>query len=213
MKLVILTFLAVSGVILLATGLVAAGSDSTTLTLSGTVITEGAPVADFFGTPLVGPTPLTVQFTDLSTGSPEEWEWDFESDGVIDAYISGPLFHVYTNPGTYTVSLTIRNDEGSDTEVKSGYITVQEPDPSLRILALKEYIQDLPIQFWTKWFLTMSLDRALDQLEKGHERPAINQLDLFLQTVDLMERARFISRSQAAYMREEANAIVDLIMA
>jgi PKD repeat protein len=209
MRLISLAIFAFCGVVLLVSGVMATGSDSTTLTISGKVITGGAPVADFFCTPLAGPAPLTVQFTDLSTGSPEEWVWDFESDGVTDAYTSRPL-HVYALPGIYTVSLTVRNDDGSDNEIKPGYITVQEPDPILRIQKLKGYIQELPIQFWTKWFLTMPLDRALDQLEKGHERPVVNQLNLFLTTVDLMERARFISHSQAVYMIGEGEQIIDL---
>lgn len=48
-----------------------------------------------------------VQFTDLSTsgfGSIDSWDWLF-GDGSV-SYIQNPT-HVYTNPGTYTVCLTI----------------------------------------------------------------------------------------------------------
>ncbi|MBW2174173.1 MAG: PKD domain-containing protein, partial [Deltaproteobacteria bacterium] len=35
----------------------------------------------------------------------------------------------YSTAGTYTVSLTATNAEGSDDEIKTGYITVGEPLP------------------------------------------------------------------------------------
>ncbi|MBN1167590.1 MAG: PKD domain-containing protein, partial [Methanospirillaceae archaeon] len=39
-------------------------------------------VADFSGTPTSGTAPLTVQFTDLSTGGPTMWAWDFGDGGT-----------------------------------------------------------------------------------------------------------------------------------
>ena len=69
-------------------------------------------------------------------------------------------------PGVYTVTLTVRNAVGSDTEVKLRYITVKESDAHIRIEALKQYIHRLPIPVWSKWFLTMPLDRALTSWRK-----------------------------------------------
>ncbi|MDI3484567.1 MAG: hypothetical protein PWQ74_1154, partial [Methanobacteriaceae archaeon] len=42
------------------------------------------PVANFTANPTLGVTPLTVQFTDLSTGA-TEWYWDFNNDTIIDS--------------------------------------------------------------------------------------------------------------------------------
>ncbi len=81
------------------------------------------PVADFSATPTSGDAPLAVQFTDASTGSPTSWAWDFENDGVVDSTEQNPL-HTYTTEGTYTVNLTVANAAGSDTLVKTDYITV-----------------------------------------------------------------------------------------
>ncbi len=91
--------------------------------------------ADFSASPRSGNSPLTVQFTDLSTGTPTMWAWDF-GDGVIpmDAnascsgdgcgMVANPV-HTYREPGTYTVTLTASNQYGQgDTEIKQGYITV-----------------------------------------------------------------------------------------
>lgn len=51
-----------------------------------------------------------VTFTDTSTGSPVTWAWDF-GDGVTDATESPQ--HVYSTPGTYTVTLVVTNTVGS----------------------------------------------------------------------------------------------------
>ncbi len=85
---------------------------------------ETPPVADFEGTPTSGVAPLTVDFTDLSTGNPTGWSWNFGDGGSSTA--QNPS-HEYTDPGTYTVSLTVTNAYGNDTETKTNYITVNEP--------------------------------------------------------------------------------------
>ncbi|MDD3573555.1 MAG: PKD domain-containing protein [Methanospirillum sp.] len=102
--------------------------------------------ADFTASPRSGTAPLTVQFTDLSTGGPTLWYWDF-GDGIIPADVScssetdchniaNPI-HTYRSDGTFTVTLTASNQFGaSDTKVKSGFITVgnsPQPVDSIRI--------------------------------------------------------------------------------
>jgi len=79
------------------------------------------PVAQFIGTPTTGPALLIVQFTDQSSGSPTTWSWTF-GDGETST-IRNPT-HTYSMPGTYTVSLTVTNNGGSDTATRTNYITV-----------------------------------------------------------------------------------------
>jgi PKD repeat protein len=87
------------------------------------------PVAQFTGVPTQGKSPLTVSFTDQSTGDLiTSCAWDFQNDGVIDSTQENPTF-TYTVPGTYTVKLTVTGTAGSDSEVKSGYIVVSPPAP------------------------------------------------------------------------------------
>lgn len=80
-------------------------------------------VADFEGVPTSGFAPLTVAFTDLTTGgTPTEWAWDF-GDGATDT-AQNPA-NIYTAPGLYTVSLTATTAIGdTDTETKIEYIEV-----------------------------------------------------------------------------------------
>ncbi|HOI13823.1 MAG TPA: PKD domain-containing protein, partial [Methanoculleus sp.] len=85
-----------------------------------------APAADFTAAPTSGDAPLAVNFTDLSTGSPTAWAWDFENDGVVDSTEQSPS-HTYTTAGTYSVNLTVANEAGSNTTVKTDCITVTEP--------------------------------------------------------------------------------------
>ena len=101
------------------------GSDTETKTNYITVLPE--PIADFVGTPTKGDAPLTVQFTDNSTGNPTSWSWGFGDGGTSTQ--RNPS-HPYTNPGKYTVSLTVTNDCGSDTETKTDYIEVTEAGQS-----------------------------------------------------------------------------------
>ena len=84
------------------------------------------PTADFTASPTSGYAPLTVQFTDTSTGNPAQWQWDVNNDGVVDYTVQNPT-HTYSSPGTYSVRLTVSNPGGSDTRIKTGYITVNAP--------------------------------------------------------------------------------------
>ncbi|MDD1724639.1 MAG: PKD domain-containing protein [Methanospirillum sp.] len=81
---------------------------------------------DFVATPTEGTVPLTVQFTDTSTGTPTQWSWDF-GDGTSDA-LSNPT-HTYETAGTYDVALTASDEDDSLTTTKYGYITVGEGTP------------------------------------------------------------------------------------
>ncbi|AKB27733.1 Chitin binding protein [Methanosarcina siciliae T4/M] len=85
-----------------------------------------APVADFEADVTSGIGPLIVNFTDQSTGSPTAWAWDFDNDGNVDSTEQNPSY-TYTSTGTYTVNLTVANANGTDSEVKTDYITVSEP--------------------------------------------------------------------------------------
>lgn len=89
------------------------------------VITDGsgggAPVAGYTASPTSGTAPLTVNFTDQSTNSPINYQWNF-GDGNTST-LQNPS-HTYNNNGTYTVTLTATNNYGSDTENKTNYIVV-----------------------------------------------------------------------------------------
>jgi len=81
------------------------------------------PVAAFSASPTSGTAPLTVKFTDKSTGSPTAWKWSFgDGSNLTTGY--NPT-HTYLKAGTYTVKETVSNAAGKDTEIKTNYITVK----------------------------------------------------------------------------------------
>jgi PKD repeat protein len=88
-------------------------------------ITANEIIADFTADITLGYVPLQVQFTDLSQGNIIEWEWDFENDGLIDSYEQNPSF-IYTQPGIYTVLLTVNDGFNTNIEIKDNYIIVNE---------------------------------------------------------------------------------------
>jgi PKD repeat protein len=97
----------------------AKGSNTVTKTDYITVITK--PVSNFTSSVTSGKAPLTVTFTDKSTGTPGVWKWSF-GDGTTST-LKNPT-HKYSKAGVYTVSLTVKNAVGSNTVTKTDYIKV-----------------------------------------------------------------------------------------
>ena len=82
--------------------------------------------ADFVGNPRTGAVPLIVQFTDVSSNSPQYWAWDFDHDGFVDSTEQHPQW-TFNSTGLFTVALTVSNDFGngntsSDTIVRTNYV-------------------------------------------------------------------------------------------
>ena len=88
------------------------------------LISPPSPTADFNGAPLSGVQPLTVNFTDRSSGEIISYEWDFDNDGTVDSVTSGGVTHQYNDEGTYSVKLTVNGEYGSIERVRTNYITV-----------------------------------------------------------------------------------------
>ncbi|MCK9307402.1 MAG: PKD domain-containing protein, partial [Methanoculleus sp.] len=84
------------------------------------------PTAAFTANVTGGKVPLTVQFTDQSTGNVTAWHWSFGDDTTSTE--QSPI-HTYRAPGTYTISLNASNAGSSSTETKTDYITVIVPPP------------------------------------------------------------------------------------
>ena len=119
-----------------------------------------------------GPAPLTVHFTDSSSGSPTAWAWDFNNDGTIDSTEQNPV-HTYTAPGTYQVNLTATNAGGSAYRLKGNFIQATEPgdvnpvvdfsaDSRNGIAPFTVHFTDLTITNPTAWAWDFNNDGVID---------------------------------------------------
>jgi len=82
--------------------------------------------ANFHASPTVGVVPLSVVFTNTSTGDFTTNLWSF-GDGITST-VDHPQ-HIYENAGVYTVSLIVSGPGGTDTLTRTNYIIVNEHEP------------------------------------------------------------------------------------
>ncbi len=99
------------------------GPDGSSTTNRANLITatNAPPKASFTASPASGAAPLTVTFTDTSTGTITNHSWTFGDGGTSTASSPG---HTYTNAGTFSVSLTVAGPLGSSTTNRANLITV-----------------------------------------------------------------------------------------
>jgi len=103
--------------------------------------TPAPPVAAFSGTPLSGTSPLSVQFTDLSTGLVFSRFWEFDDGG--SSYDRDPL-HIFTTAYDRAFSIRLRVTgaaASSARHFKPNYISVAPyaPTPPSGWLSLREH--------------------------------------------------------------------------
>ncbi|MFT3678968.1 MAG: PKD domain-containing protein [Ferruginibacter sp.] len=65
--------------------------------------------------------PVLIQFSDLSSGSPDKWKWDL-GNGTVSSLPNPSV--TYFNPGKYTIKLVVQNTAGADSVVKENYIVI-----------------------------------------------------------------------------------------
>lgn len=81
------------------------------------------PTADFDWWPLSPHAGEPVQFADQSAGTPTAWSWSFgDGDLAQEPYPE----HVFEQAGTYTVALTVANQDGTDTRTAQVEVTPPE---------------------------------------------------------------------------------------
>lgn len=99
-----------------------------------TCSTNQIPTADFNANQTSITTGSSINFTDLSTGSPTSWSWSFQGGTPATSTLQNPINIQYNTAGTYNVTLIATNANGNDTETKTGYIIVTDVNPQLPTL-------------------------------------------------------------------------------
>ena len=121
---------------------------------AGVCATLSAPSANFTSS---NPSVLqgsTVSFSDASTGGPSSWAWDLNGDGTTDSTLPNPTF-TYNTPGSYTVSLTVSNAFGSNTNAMPGYVTVSALTAAT-LPVTEPFTAGLPTQGSSGWVFSSS---------------------------------------------------------
>ncbi|MEW6302831.1 MAG: S8 family serine peptidase [Verrucomicrobiota bacterium] len=118
------TYLQIKNRVLAATDPIPALSGATVsggrLNLQKALGASGAVVADFTASPTSGAAPLTVNFTDKSSGNIISRSWDFGDGSPLSSAVNPS--HTYQNAGSYKVTLTVTG-QGGATSSKSEVIT------------------------------------------------------------------------------------------
>ena len=87
-----------------------------------------APLADFYASSELVCEGEVVAFTDASDGGPRTWRWTLPGATPSSSTEQHPRV-IYEQPGSYRVTLEVTNANGSDMDVREGYIVVAErPD-------------------------------------------------------------------------------------
>jgi PKD repeat protein len=91
----------------------------------------GILAAGFKSDKTFGFAPLTIRFTDESTGSPETYFWEIRNgEGVLEttSVVRNPQ-HIFRKPGIYNVKLTVSRGEEINTAVSTTDIIIATPRP------------------------------------------------------------------------------------
>ncbi|WOI86001.1 PKD domain-containing protein [Rhodococcus qingshengii] len=113
--------------------------------------------AKFVGTPTSGRAPLTVSFTDTSTGVPTSWSWNF---GDRTTSTSQNPTKTYLTPGTYTVQLFASNSLGGSTTTKMAYITATATIITPTSIASEEAVPEPAVLRGLRTLTPASIDSA-----------------------------------------------------
>jgi PKD repeat protein len=142
-------------------------TDSTKIMVSFLAETSGV-LANFTPSVVRGAVPLTVTFTDGSSGSPTGWQWDFDNDGVVDSTLQNPT-HVYTVPGNFSVRLLASNSRGEGARLANDLVlAVGVPVPTFTsappngVAPLSVTFTDTSTQSPTGWQWDFDNDGTID---------------------------------------------------
>ena len=124
-----------------------------------------------------------INFQDLSTGlNINTWEWNLGAGGITSS-VPNPATMCYGVPGTYTITLTVTNDVGPDTETFT--LTVIECIPPTAIFTLSDSViclgecitlTDQSLEEPTSW--VWAFDGALSPNTTTEQNPVICPTEL-----------------------------------
>ncbi len=114
---------------------------------------EGMPTAGFSALESQICQGQTVQFTDNSTGDVIAWAWSFQGGNPSTSTAQNPLI-TYNSFGTFNVSLTVTNANGTNTTTQSNFVVVS-PNPTVPTIVQNGNVLSVFLQLGETavWFL------------------------------------------------------------
>lgn len=85
------------------------------------------PVADFTADKTTSPAKGMISFTDISKNNPVSWLWNFPGGSPASSTSKNPVVS-YPEQGSYSVTLTVTNANGSSKVTKDNFLTITEPE-------------------------------------------------------------------------------------
>jgi PKD repeat protein len=132
----------------------AGGSGSASATITAKPL---PPVAHFAASPTSGQAPLTVHFTDDSTGVIDSWSWTF---GDNQSSTAPSPAHQYSQGGTFPVALIVKNLGGSSSASTSIAVTAPPQLPTIIVSRGNQEINVVGSHFPPNAAITIQLTDA-----------------------------------------------------
>ena len=150
-------------------------------------------------------------FTDPGTADGHTVKWDF-ADGNSSSSSYGPggsatfnVNHAFASAGTYIVTLSVTDD---DNGLGTSQITVVVQSPADATGALIGYVPTLTnLNHGQQNALISTLNAAIDALNRGDNKAAVNQLDAFENKVSAFGKAGILTQDQVNVLLSSADSI------
>lgn len=93
-----------------------------------------------------------IDFFDLSTNNPNQWQWYFNGAQPATSSLQNPTGICYNNYGTYPVTLVASNANGSDSVTITTFITVIQSPPAPQITVNVDTLFSTPASAYQWYF-------------------------------------------------------------
>jgi hypothetical protein len=187
-------------------------SGTTSMTVTGTDVNPTAKIDSIVPSDATLISPLIIapqeslkfsgSFTDPGTLDTHTAIWNF-GDGGSSAGLTAT--HAYETAGTYTVTLTVKDDDGAAGSA-TAKVTVQTAQQS--ISAIAAYVQALPtLNAGQKNSLIAKLNAASASAARGDNKTAGNQLNAFLNELQAYNNSNKVSVAAYNTLRADVHTV------